>query len=202
MAEDQELQALISRALHGDEAASTELVVRLQPVILRAVRVHLSPRDPLRRLFDSTDICQSVLVRFLARAGASAISFDNPAGVRALLEEMAAAKFIDKRREAAARRRDYRRDEAGGWRVFDEPDNKAGPDQIAQRRELYQEVRRRLSTREQAMAELWMSGHTFVEIAAKVSSNGPEPLGPDAVRMVLKRAFNRVARQVPAGAEG
>ena len=28
-----------------------------------------------------------------------------------------------------------------------------------------------------------------------------ESLGPDAVRMVLKRAFNRVARQVPAGAD-
>src|SRR3954447_9391675 len=114
MPDNFELQVLIGKALQGDEAASTQLVARLQPVILRAVRVHLSPRDPLRRLFDSTDICQSVLVRFLAKAGADAVSFDNAAGLRALLEQMAAAKFIDKRRKAGARRRDYRRNELGG----------------------------------------------------------------------------------------
>jgi DNA-directed RNA polymerase specialized sigma24 family protein len=143
-----DLQELISKALQGDQSASTELVSRLQPVILRAVRVHLAPHDPLRRFFDSTDICQSVLMRFLHKAGKGAFSFEDAGGVRALLQEMAADKFIDKRREATTQRRDYRRDEI-----------------------------------------------------ARVPGEAGDAPGPDAVRMILKRAFSRVARQVPAGAE-
>lgn len=201
MPENLDLQELISKALHGDQVASTELVAQLEPVILRAVRVHLAPHDPLRRLFDSTDICQSVLMRFLHKAGKGAFAFEDAGAVRALLQEMAADKFIDKRREATTRRRDFRREELRGWRVFEEPDAKAGPEEIAQRRELYFEVRRRMTAREQELADLWTAGHTFAEIAAQLSGEDGARLGPDAVRMILKRAFSRVARQVPAGAE-
>ena len=59
----------IGRIRHGDERAAEELVRRYEPEIRLEVRGWLRLRNPaLRRVFDSMDICQSVLASFFARA--------------------------------------------------------------------------------------------------------------------------------------
>jgi RNA polymerase sigma-70 factor (ECF subfamily) len=192
---EQPLHELVRRALRRDEAACAELVRLLEPVIRRAVRVHLPADDPLRRLFDSLDVSQSVLVNFLAKAGTGAVRFRGPEELRGLLRMMAAQKFIDKKRHAEAGRRDCRRD-AGGWEAFDVPQAGAAPDDVVADRELYQEVRRCLTARERRMADLWAVGHTYSEIAARVPGADGGRLKPNAVRMALERAFLRVAGEV------
>jgi hypothetical protein len=60
---------LVRRVRTGDAEASAELVRRYEPAIRITVRARLT--DPgLRGLFDSMDICQSVLANFFMRATA------------------------------------------------------------------------------------------------------------------------------------
>ena len=57
------LPALLDRIRAGDQGAATELVRRYEPALRRSVRLRL--RDPrLRRVLDSSDVCQAVLLRF------------------------------------------------------------------------------------------------------------------------------------------
>jgi RNA polymerase sigma-70 factor (ECF subfamily) len=51
------------RVRSGDEQAAAELVRQFEPLIRREVRYQLRDRR-LYRLFDSMDICQSVLASF------------------------------------------------------------------------------------------------------------------------------------------
>jgi len=193
---EQELQVLLDRAVHRDQDAWRQLVGHLESVIRRAARLHLPATDPLRRRFDSLDISQSILRDFFAKWGTGAIRLQSPDMLRALLRQMTAQKFIDKSRHARALRRDYRREE-DGRAVFAVLDLGAGPDEIAANRELYQEVRRLLTSRERAIADLWVIGMTFPEIAARMKSAGGKAMQPNAVRMALERAFRRIASQLP-----
>jgi DNA-directed RNA polymerase specialized sigma24 family protein len=197
--DDRALRDLLDRALQGDQEACTDLVRRLEPVIRRAVRVHLPFDDPLRRLFDSLDISQSVLVRFLTKAGRGAIQLQSPKMLHKLLRRMAVQKFVDKKREAEALRRDHRSNTAGEAAAGAADRAQASPEEVAATRELYQEVCRRFTPREVQIAELWAAGHSFPEIGEQVRGADGRPLQPNAVRMTLQRAFLRVARQLPHG---
>src|SRR5438045_6758201 len=113
---EQELFAeLIRRVRAGDEEAAAELVRRYEPAIRRVVRVHL--RDSrLRRLLDSTDVCQSVLATFFVRANLGQYELDTPTDLLKLLATIARHKVISQAQRHGADRRDYRRDEALGSR--------------------------------------------------------------------------------------
>ena len=64
-----EYSEFIRRIRQGDERAAEELVRRYEAEIRLEVRGWLRLRNPrLRRVFDSMDICQSVLASFFARA--------------------------------------------------------------------------------------------------------------------------------------
>src|SRR5271155_4787835 len=103
-----EFQALIRRIRSGDGAAAAELVRQYEPEIRRTVRVRLT--DPrLRRVFDSMDICQSVLAAFFARAALGQFELNRPEQVFKLLVSMAHNKLNDQVRREHARRRDNRR---------------------------------------------------------------------------------------------
>ena len=87
MSEDTAFMDLIRRVRAGDEQASAELVRRYEPAIRIAVRVRLN--DPgLRRLFDSMDICQSVLGSFFVRAALGQFELDNPDQLLKLLPSL------------------------------------------------------------------------------------------------------------------
>jgi DNA-directed RNA polymerase specialized sigma24 family protein len=195
--DEQALRHLLDRALQGDQQACTDLVHHLEPVIRRAVRVHLPSDDPLRRLFDSMDISQSVLVQFLNKAGLGAIQLQSPGMLHTLLRRMAVQKFIDRKRQAEAQRRDHRSNTAGEAAAIARDQAGSSPDEVVARRELYEEVRRRFTHRELEIAELWAAGHSFPEISEQVRGTDGRSLQPNAVRMTLQRALLRVARQLP-----
>ena len=77
MPEQNQFRELIRRVRNRDEEAASELVRRYESAIRRVVRIHL--RDArLRRVLDSTDICQSVLASFFVRVAAGQYDLDEP----------------------------------------------------------------------------------------------------------------------------
>jgi DNA-binding NarL/FixJ family response regulator len=199
--DERALRHLLDRALQGDQEACTDLIRHLEPVIRRAVRVHLPSHDPLRRLFDSMDITQSVLVQFLTRAGLGAIQLQAPAMLYRLLQHMAVQKFIDKKREAEALRRDHRSSISAEVTAGIADQTRTSPEEIVATRELYEDVRRRFTPRERRIAELWAAGYSFPEISQQVRGQDGNSAQPNAMRMVLHRALRRVARQLSPNEE-
>src|SRR5215468_1887286 len=115
MPADDQFADLIRRVRAGDEDAAAELVRRYEPSIRRVVRVHL--RDPrLRRVLDSTDVCQSVLASFFVRANLGQYELDTPDSLLRLLAAIARNKVTNQALKHQADCRDYRREQALGAR--------------------------------------------------------------------------------------
>src|SRR3954469_20024914 len=144
MPDRSEFQDLIRRVRAGDDAAATELVRIYEPAIRRAARVRLGD-SRLRRLFDSMDICQSVLASFFVRAAMGQYELDQPDQLLKLLVSMSRKKLIDRAREQGAARRDYRREQVGGPDAGECVAAGPSPSQQVAATELLQEFRKRLS---------------------------------------------------------
>ena len=71
MSELNKFTDFLHRIRAGDEQAAAELVQQVEPLIRREVRLRLDDR-PLLRLFDSMDVCQSVLASFFLGGTAQA----------------------------------------------------------------------------------------------------------------------------------
>jgi RNA polymerase sigma-70 factor (ECF subfamily) len=172
VAEPSTFRDLMRRVRAGDGDAAAELVRVYEPAIRRAVRVRLVD-SRLERLFDSMDICQSVLASFFVRAAAGQYELDRPDQLQRLLAGMARHKLIHQIRRQQADRRDFRRRDAAG------PDEMAGddttPSEVVAGRDLLRAVRERL-TPEERHAEL---GGT-----------------PEALRKRLTRALDRVTGEL------
>jgi tetratricopeptide (TPR) repeat protein len=167
---------------------------RMGPVIRRGVRVHfLVPRDPLRRLFDSDDICQSVFIELARKLTADRFEYLTPQEFPKLLLKMAGDKVCDKRRAANALARDHRRERGG--KVVENLTTEEDAARLVAEKDLAEQVARHLKRRERAVAVLWAAGHTWEEAARR----GDPPLTPSGARMLLGRAFRRAARALPQG---
>src|SRR5262249_53884127 len=92
---------LIQLVRGGDQDAAVTLVRRYEAAIRRAVRIQLDNAS-LRRLLDSTDVCQSVLASFFVRAALGQYEIDRPQQLLRLLTVMAHNKVIDQARKHAA----------------------------------------------------------------------------------------------------
>ena len=189
MAEELPFLELVRRVRAGDEAASAELVRRYEPAIRVAVRARLT--DPgLRRLFDSLDVCQSVLANFFVRATAGEFELRRPEQLIQLLATMARNRVTDHALKQQAARRDYRRnvraaDDEGAF-----VDRGPSPSDEVSIKELLQEFQSRLSPEEKYLADQRAKGTPWAEIAAAVGG------APDALRVQLERAVNRVTREL------
>jgi RNA polymerase sigma-70 factor (ECF subfamily) len=189
MPEDTPFVDLIRRVRAGDEQASAELVRRYEPAIRIAVHVRL--RDSaLRRLFDSMDICQSVLANFFVRAASGQFDLEKPEQLVNLLVTMARNRLTNHALQQQAARRDHRRTHTAtaGDGQFVDPG--PSPSQVASGKELLQACRSRLSPEERRLAEQRALGKPWAEIAAEVGGT------PDGLRMCLGRALDRVAREL------
>jgi RNA polymerase sigma factor (sigma-70 family) len=189
VAEDISFMELVRKVRAGDDVASAELVRRYEPAIRIAVRGRLT--DPrLRRLFDSMDICQSVFAIFFVRAAAGEYELDRPERLIQLLATMARNRVTDHARQQRAARRDYRRTERtaddGGHFVDPDP---SPSDEISEK-ELVEAFQSRLSVEERYLADQRARGRPWGEIAAEVGGR------PDARRVQLERAVNRVTREL------
>src|SRR5947209_14849908 len=110
MSEEASAVELFGRLRAGDAEAAAELFRRYEPAIRRRVRVWLRLQDPrLRRVFDSMDICQSVLASFFLRAAAGQYDLEEPGQLIALLFRMAQHKLAHQVARQQAARRDVRR---------------------------------------------------------------------------------------------
>ncbi len=188
MPEELSFLDLVRRVRAGDQEASTELVRRYEPAIRILIHGRLS--DPgLRRLLDSIDICQSVMGNFFVRAAAGEFELDSPEQLIKLLATMARNRITDHALHQQAARRDHRRNEPGG--NGDElVDRGPSPSEVVAGKELVQAFRNKLTVTERHLAEQRALGRPWDEIAQEVGGS------PDALRVQLSRAVDRVTREL------
>jgi RNA polymerase sigma-70 factor (ECF subfamily) len=189
MSETDSFRDLIRRVRAGDPQATDELVRSYEPAICLAVHVRLT--DPsLRRLFDSLDICQSVLGSFFLRAASGQFELDTPEQLVRLLTTMARNKLSSQVQKQRAARRDYRRlcKEGAGERDFVDPE--PGPDRVVATQELLRELQSRLSEGARQLADRRALGRSWKEIAAELGED------PNTLRMRLARALNRIVGEL------
>jgi RNA polymerase sigma factor (sigma-70 family) len=182
--------AHIRRIRAGDDEAARELVERYEPIIEREVRLRL--RDPrLYSQFDWTDVCQSVMASFFARAAAGQYDLEQPDQLMRLLVVMARHKLANQQRRHRADRRDYRRLEACDPADLEERSaSTPSPSRLVAGRELLEEYRRRLSDEERQMADLRAPGYQWAEIAGRLGGT------PRARCKQLARALDRVEQDL------
>jgi RNA polymerase sigma-70 factor (ECF subfamily) len=177
---------LIGRVRAGDEQAATELVRQYEPLIRREVRLQLEDQR-LRRVFDSMDVCQSVLASFFVRAAVGQYDLQDPTQLMRLLVKMTRNKVAAAARHQHRQRRDNRRmagdNELAGVAAAD-----STPSEQVAVREVLERFRAGLSDEEKELADLRAAGASWEEIAAQLGGTAP------ARRMQLARAVERVAQ--------
>ncbi len=189
MATGDRFRALLRRLRDGNTDAATELVQQYEPAIRRMIRGQLN-NNRLGRLVDSADVCQSVLANFFVRFGAGQFELEEPQQLLQLLLTMARHRLVDLARKQQAARRDQRRLEADGQAALEAVGDEATPSRIVAGRELLDKVRQELSPEERQLADRRCQGVGWADIAAEVGGS------PDALRMKLNRAVDRVAQRL------
>jgi RNA polymerase sigma-70 factor (ECF subfamily) len=189
MREETPFRDLIHQVRAGDEAAAAELLRQYEPAVRRAIRVHLvSPR--LRRVFDSMDVCQSVMASFFARAALNQYDLEQPEQLLGLLVAMVRHKLTDLARQQGRDRRNHHRVVAGRVEEMGLPAADSTPSQEVIRQELVQKVHERLTPEECYLAEQRALGREWNEIAAERGTS------PEALRKRLTRALSRAKRDL------
>jgi RNA polymerase sigma-70 factor (ECF subfamily) len=177
----------IFRIRQGDELAAEELVRCYEPEIRMEVRGWLRLRNPnLRRVFDSMDICQSVLASFFARAAVGDFDLDEPPQLIRLLVGMARNKVAEQARHHQRQRRDVRRVGEGGLELEIASGAEQTPSRLASGRELLRKFRELFSDEERGIADLRAQGWDWAAVAGELGGT------PDGRRKQLSRAVKRV----------
>jgi len=191
MPEDDVLGPLIVRVRAGDPAAAAELVRRYEPVIRSRIRVWMRMQDRrLGRVFDSMDICQSVLGSFFVRAAAGQYDLEQPEQLVGLLVRMAQHKLAHQVSKQQAQRRDVRRVGGADLHKVDVAAAGDSPSVIVAAQELLEEFRKRLSEEERRLADLKAQGRDWAAIVAELGGTA------DGRRMQLGRALERVSAEL------
>jgi RNA polymerase sigma-70 factor (ECF subfamily) len=178
---------LVARLRAGDHSAAVELVRDYGPVIRTEVRMGL--RDSrLRRAFDESDVCQSVLASFFVRAAAGQFDLDTPEGLTGLLVRMARNKLASQARRHTSGRRDVRRSQTPEGEP--PPAADPSPSQQVEWRETLARFREHLTPEERVLADARAAGRPWADIAAEV--------GGDArvLSKRLERAVDRVCQEL------
>jgi RNA polymerase sigma-70 factor (ECF subfamily) len=188
MDEDHDFLDLIRRVRASDHTAAAELVKRYAPAVRRVIRLKL--RDSrMRRVLDSTDICQGVLASFFIRVASGQYDLERPVQLLRLLVVMARNKLVSESRTYYVKRR-----EQPGPAVDAMFASLAAPETSPSSRlawkDLLQEVRRRLTDDERRLADRRAERREWSEIAAEVGGSA------EALRKRLARALDRVSNQL------
>jgi RNA polymerase sigma-70 factor (ECF subfamily) len=179
---------LLRRVRSGEPEAAVELVRQFEPVIRIAVRRRLN--DPyLNRVFDSMDVCQSVLASFFVRAAVGQYELHCPEDLLKLLLSMARKKLASQARQQRAQRRDNRRVVEGTESLETIPQGRT-PDSVVASKELLEKCRALLTEDERQLVDLRLAGNTWPEIAEALGGQA------QARRRQLDRALDRVSQQL------
>ena len=172
---------LIDRLRHGEEAAAVELVTTYEPELRRFVRIRLT--DPrLRSYLDSVDVCQSVLARFFLAIANGRFQLKNPRQLLCLLLRMARNEVCDHARRQQTQRRGGPTTRTMGCCALESlPDSAAGPDAQSANHELVEMVRSELPEAHRYLADQWMLGRGWKELAAELHTDAE----------VLRKRFTR-----------
>ncbi len=189
MSDDARFADFLRRIRAGDAQAAVELVRHYEPIVRLEVRVRLG--DPrLRRVFDSMDVCQSVMASFFLRAAAGQYDLEGPQDLVRLLVVMARKKLAFQVRKERAQCRDNRRLAGAGVELLGVADAAPSPSREVAARELLAAFRQRLSEEERELAHRRAQGEGWAHIAAALGGTA------QARRKQLERAVERVARQL------
>jgi RNA polymerase sigma-70 factor (ECF subfamily) len=179
----------IVRIRAGDAQAAEELVRRYEPAIRLEVRMRLShPR--LSRVFDSMDICQSVLSSFFVRAASGQYDLVRPEQLLKLLVAIAQNKVAFQARRQRAQRRDQRREIALPEAAYELAYASPSPSRVVADKDLLEAVLERFSSEERQLAERRGWGCEWADIAAEMGGTA------QARCKQLSRAADRVAREL------
>jgi RNA polymerase sigma factor (sigma-70 family) len=189
MSENHSFQELLQRVRAGDQEAARELVQSYESAIRRVVRFRLAD-SRLARVFDSMDICQSVLASFFVRAAAGQYDLAEPEQLVKLLAAMARNKLAMQARAQQRQRRDHRRVKADGLDDKLIASAEPTPSAIVSGKELLAEADRLMSPAERELVELRKDGLEWDAIAEKLGGSA------EALRKKLTRAVDRVAQQL------
>jgi RNA polymerase sigma-70 factor (ECF subfamily) len=181
-----EFQALMARVRAGDERAAAELVGRYESLIRREVRRRLEDHR-LARVFDSMDVCQSVLASFFVRSAAGQYDLDDPDQLVGLLVTMARNKLASAAREQYRQRRDPRRLACDPRPLERVAEDSPTASRVLAGKELLALLLSRLNKDERRIAELRGQGLAWIEVAQQLGGTA------QARRMQLARALQRVA---------
>jgi RNA polymerase sigma-70 factor (ECF subfamily) len=179
----------MQRVRTGDQQAAAELVRSYERVIRRTVRIWLTDVR-LRRVFDSMDICQSVLGSFFVRAALGEYELDGPEQLVRLLVQMTRNKLTDEVRRQQAGRRDNRRLQGGNIHDHEPVGTEPDPSRQAASRDLLEAVRSRLTPEERQLADQRALGREWPEVAARLGGD------PGTLRKKLTRAIDRVSDEL------
>jgi RNA polymerase sigma factor (sigma-70 family) len=186
-----EYAEFIRRIRDGDENAAEELVRRYECEIRLEVRGWLRLRNPaLRRVFDSMDICQSVLASFFTRVAVGEFDLDEPSQLIRLLVGMARKKVAEQARHHQRQRRDVRRVGDGDLEKGIAAATDETPSRLVSGRELLQKFRERLLDDERRIADMRARGSDWAAVAAELGGT------PEARRKQLARAVARVEQEL------
>lgn len=174
-------EALIRQVRAGDQQAAADLVREYEPYIRRAARNRLR-NSPLRRVLDSLDVCQSVLISLFHRAAQGQYELDTPEQLQRLLVRMVHNKVAD-----AWRRYSVRILGQDGVEPPDQADVTLPPDELLCVQELHALARQNFSAEEWTLWEARESGLSWAEIAAQHGTTA------ESLRKQLSRAFERVS---------
>jgi len=187
----EEYAEFIRRIRRGDEQAADDLIRLYEPEVRLEVRTQLRLRDSrLRRVFDSMDICQSIMVDFFIRAAVGEFDLEEPSQLIRLLVGMARNRLAERVRFHQRHRRDVRRVEVNDADERTIPSEAETPSEVISRRELLAILRGRLSAEEQEVVDLRSQGHDWATVARQLGGT------PEGRRKQLARAVARVGRDL------
>jgi RNA polymerase sigma-70 factor (ECF subfamily) len=190
MSDDVSFADFVRQIRAGDDHAAEVLVRRYERVIRREVRARIADAR-LNRVFDSMDVCQSVLASFFVRAATGQYDLKNPDQLVKLLVVMARNKLATRAQRERCLRRDVRRVAASTSETLEEvADEQPSPSELLSRRELLERVRSALSEEERQIADLRREGLDWEQVAQRLGGSG------SARRMQLSRGIERAGRQL------
>lgn len=186
MIRDESFEIWLGRVRQGDEKAAAHIVRHFEPELRRVIRLRLT--DPfLRRLYDSADICQSVMGNFFLRLQMGQFNLDNPKNLLGLLVTMARNKMMnlarDKKREKHARLAPA---DAAPGPIEQAPADADSVGHMVANQELFQRARLLLESDERKIVDLRLAGAAWNDIADECGDR------PDAVRKRYTRALERI----------
>ena len=182
------LTTLIQGIKLGNQNAAADFFRQYEPEVRRFIRFRLT--DPrLRRLFDSVDVCQSVMARFFNHVRTGRISVEHPLQLFKLLTTMARNSLLDHARKAKVRHRISGHDADPEQMPHLKDPGLAPVDQIEQA-DLVSLIRSKLRQDEQLALDRWMLGHGWDAMSIEFNCE------PDAIRKKLTRAIDRATKEL------